>query len=363
MDQPHRYAIGMLTTVTGDAVEAALIHSDGRDDIRPIGGVNLPCPQTLQWGLLEATQNDLPITELARLEKELTHHFARAAGALRRRHPKEFEQVAAVGIDGHTVRRMPEEGIWLQIGNPWLLSELIGLPVVSDFRRHDIAIGGQGAPLESMYHWALMSEEPRPALMLNLGAVCSLTWLSPANEIIAGDVGPGLELLDEWVQEVAEATDDDEGQVSLRGVVHERAVEYALASPFFKRPLPRSPTRSDFERIDVSGLEPEDGAATICAIIAEAISLAVRQLPEVPESTWVTGRGSRHPLLLKRLRAAIGELRNVGERGLNPDTLEAECFGWLAIRYQRGLPVTTPETTGCRVANCAGVSTARGPWS
>ncbi|TWT35634.1 Anhydro-N-acetylmuramic acid kinase [Posidoniimonas corsicana] len=363
MESPHRFAIGLLTTVTGDAVEAALIHSDGRDDIRPIGGVHLPCPQALHWGLLEATQNDLPITELGRLEQELTHHFGRAVEELRRAHPAEVNAAAAVGLDGHTVRRMPEEGVWLQIGNPWLLAELTGLPVVADFRRHDIAIGGQGAPLESMYHWALMAEEPRPALMINLGAVSSLTWLSPANEIIAGDVGPGLELLDEWVQEVAEAANDDGGQVSLRGEVHQQVVDYALEGRFFSRPLPRTPTRSDFEHIDVSGLEPEDGAATICAIIADAISLAVRQLPQAPEIAWVTGRGSRHPLLLERLGASIAELRNVDRRGLNPDTLEAECFAWLAIRYQRGLPVTTPETTGCREASCAGVSTARGPWS
>ncbi len=204
MTDLHRHAIGLLSSVTGDAVEAAVIESDGQDAIRSIGGVRLPCPDTLHWGLLEATQNDLPTTEILRLEQELTRHYVRAIDALRARYPDAVSAAAVVGLDGHTLRRLPEEGISHQIGNPWLLAEWSGFPVVSDFRRHDMAIGGQGAPLESMYHWALMAREPRPALMLNLSAVTSLTWLSRSNDIIAGDVGPGFEILDEWVHAVAE---------------------------------------------------------------------------------------------------------------------------------------------------------------
>lgn len=358
----HRYAIGLISSVTGDAVEAAVIESDGQDDVRSIGGVRLPCAESLHWGLLEATQNDLPTTEIFRLEQELTRQYVRAIEALRTRYPQEVAAATVVGLDGHTIRRLPEEGIWFQIGNPWLLAEWCGLPVVTDFRRHDMAIGGQGAPLEAMYHWALMAREPRPALMLNLGVVTSLTWLSRANDIIAGDVGPGFEILDEWVQEVAEAPHDHDGSISSIGKVDADCVRYALETPFFSRPLPRTPARSDFETIDVSGLSSHDGAATICAIIAESVLAAIEQLPERPKLAWVTGVGSRHPLILGWLAEAFDQVRNVSERQLNPDTLEAECFAWLAIRYQRGLPVTTPETTGCRVASCAGMSTARGPW-
>ncbi len=362
MPDETRYAIGLLSSVAGDAVEAAVIQSDGQDEIRSIGGVRLPCADTLHWGLLEATQNDLPTTEILRLEQELTRHHVRAIDALRTAYPEAAAAASVIGLDGHTIRRLPQEGISFQIGDPWLLAEWSGLPVVTDFRRHDMALGGQGAPLESMYHWALMAKESRPALMLNLGAVTSLTWLSSTNQIIAGDVGPGFEILDEWVQEVAEAPHDHDGRISAFGQVDAPCVRYALANPFYTRPLPRTPARADFETIDVSGLSAHDGAATICAIIAESVLLAIKQLPELPTLAWVTGAGSRHPQILKRLGTAFEEVKNVSERDLNPDTLEAECFAWLAIRYQRGLPITTPETTGCRIARCAGMSTARGPW-
>nr|WP_197524626.1 anhydro-N-acetylmuramic acid kinase [Botrimarina hoheduenensis] len=352
----------MLSSVTGDAVQAAVIETDGRDAIRSIGGVRLPSPKALHWGLLEATQSDLPMTEVLRLELELTKQYVSALEKLRALHPHEVGKATVIGLDGHTLRRLPEQGTSFQIGNPWLLAEWTGLPVVSDFRRYDMSIGGQGAPLEALYHWALMALEPRPALMLNLGPVTSLSWLSRDNSIIAGDVGPGFELLDEWVQEVAEAPHDYDGRVSQAGVVDKQSVKNALESPFFSRPLPRTPTRSDFETIDVSGLSPTDGAATICAIIAESIVSAVEQLPEPPARAWVTGDGSRHPLILQRLSEVFDEVCNVSQRDLNPETLQAECFGWLAVRYQRGLPVTSPETTGCRVAGCAGMSTSRGPW-
>lgn len=354
------YAVGLVSSVTGDVVEAALIRSDGRDEICPIGGVTARCEESLHWGLLEATQNDLPTTEILRLERQLTEHYARAIDLLREQYPKEVAATAVIGLDGHTLRRLPSEGMSLQIGNPWQLAEWTGLPVISDFRRHDIALGGQGAPLDAMYHWALMAKEPRPALMINLGAVTSLTWLSRENHIIAGDVGPGLELLDEWVHEVAEAPHDRDGVISAAGQVDAECVRYALESPFFGRPLPRTPSRSDFERIDVSGLSVQDGAATICAIIVEAILSAVEQLPERPSLAWVTGHGSRHPLILQMLANAFKVVRNVSERGLDPHTLQAECFGWLAIRYLKGLPISTPETTGCREARCAGASTAWG---
>ncbi|WP_425398646.1 anhydro-N-acetylmuramic acid kinase [Aeoliella sp.] len=363
MVAPLRFAIGLLTSVTGNTVEAAIIKTDGQDEIRSIGGAKVVCPETLHWGLLEAAQNDLPITEVLRLERELTQQFVRAVERLREQHPEEVAQAEVIGLDGYTLRRLPDEGISLQIGDPWVLAERTGLQVVTDFRRYDMAVGGQGAPLEAMYHWALMAREPRPALMLNLGPVTSLTWLSRANDIIAGDVGPGVELLDEWVQEVAEAAHDYDGSVSADGTVDAACVEYAMQNPFYSRSLPRTPTRSDFETIDVSGLEPSDGAATICAIIAESVVSAIGQLPEHPKLAWVTGAASRHPLILERLRSTFEQVRNVSERNLNPDTLQCECFAWLAVRYHRGLPVSTPETTGCRQAGCAAMSTGREIWS
>jgi anhydro-N-acetylmuramic acid kinase len=347
-------SVGLLAASSGDGVEAAVIDTDGRDAIVPLGGVALPYDKRLRWRVLEATQNDLPTTEILRLEKQLTDHLAQAFHKLRAEFPAPMEGIEVVGLHGHTLRHIPSEGLTYQLGNPWQLAEAVKLPVVSDFRRHDMAIGGQGNPLVAMFHWAHMAEEPRPALMLHLGSVASVTWLSKQNEIIAGDTGPGVGLLNEWVQEMAELSHDLDGGVSSAGRVDDEIVRTALDAPFFARSLPKAADRYEFDHVDVSGLSVEDGAATLCAITVEAFARAAKQLPDLPELLWITGPGSEHPVICQMLAQHFPTVRNVSERGLNPHTMSAESFAWLAVRHLRRLPITTPETTGCRTADSAG---------
>jgi anhydro-N-acetylmuramic acid kinase len=350
-------SVGLIAVSSGDGVEAALIRTDGRDEIVSLGGVSLPYDERLRWRILEATQNDLPTTEILRLEKQLTNHLFAAFLKLRDRYPGEMGKIDLIGMHGHTLRQIPSEGLTQQLGNPWQLAEQTQIRVVSDFRRHDMAIGGQGAPLAAMFHWALMAKEPRPALMLNLGSNASVTWLSRNNEIIAGDVGPGVGLLNEWVQEMADLPNELDGRVSSRGQADVNIVRQAIQTPFFARSLPKAADRNEFDHIDVSGLSVEDGAATLCAITAESVAAAVKQLPEFPSLLWVTGPGSEHPVLRKLLSKHFSTVRSVAERGLNPQTMSAECMAWLAVRHLKRLPITTPETTGCRTADCAGFIT------
>ena len=340
-----------------DGVDAAILDTDGESRIDFFGGITLPYDDDLRSRILEASQHDVPIVELLRIEKELTGCHEQAVEKLRKKYPKESKSAKLVGFHGHTVRHVPGEGLTYQIGNPWQLTEKVGLPVVADFRRRDMAVGGQGAPLVAMFHRALFADEPRPTLILNLGGVANVTWLGDHDEIIAGDTGPGCGLIDEWAQEVAGLRNDRDGQLALAGTVDEATVEAAVDAPFFAKSLPKAADRYDFDHVDVSGLSPEDGAATLCAVTVRAIMQAVEKLPSLPSQIWVTGGGVHHPMIMQLLEQHFGEVRSVRQRGLNPDTLEAECFAWLAVRHQRGLPLTIPETTGCREPACGGIIT------
>ncbi len=350
-------SIGINSLASSDGVVVALLDTDGRDEIHSLGGITLAYEESLRWRLLEATQNDLPTTEVLRLEKELTEHHAQAIERLRDEYASAAAAAKLIGYSGHTIRHIPGEQLTQQIGNPWLLAERAKLPVVADFRRHDMAISGHGAPLVAMFHWALMAKEPRPAMMMDLGVVASVTWLSRENEIIAGDTGPGIGLLNEWVQEVAELPHDLDGRLSQRGRVDREIVGAALEAPFFRRDLPKAADRDDFDHIDVSGLTVEDGAATLCAVTVETFCAAVNRLPEVPSRLWITGIGSRQPVIVELLEQKFESVCNVAERSLNPDTLEAEGYAWLAVRHLRRLPITTPETTGCEQADSSGFNT------
>jgi anhydro-N-acetylmuramic acid kinase len=355
-------AVGLLSDPSADGVVAALAETDGRDEIRILGGISHPYDDRLRWRVVEAAQNDFPTLEMLRLGSELTRHHAEAFTLLCEAYPGETNRASLIGFQGHTIRHVPREKLLLELGDPWLLAALTGVGVVSDFRRHDMAIGGHGGPMAAIFHWALMAREPRPALMLNLGHVSSVTWLSRENEIVAGDTGPGVGLLTEWVQEMSDRAHDLDGAVSSRGTVHEGLVRAALEGPFFGLPLPKAAERNDFDHVDVSGLSAEDGAATLCAIIASSTVDAARRLPEMPSLLWVTGSGSEQPVVRERLKRHFDRVASVAERGLDASVLEACCYAWLAVRYRRRLPITTPETTGCRSAECAGFSTELETW-
>jgi anhydro-N-acetylmuramic acid kinase len=264
--------------------------------------------------------------------------------------------VDALGFHGHTIRHLPNEGLTLQIGNPWVLAKEFGFPIVSDFRRCDMAMGGQGAPLVAMFHQAVFAKAVRPTMVLNLGGVANVTWLGDNNEVIAGDTGPGCGLMDEWAQAMADLPHDRDGHLALAGKVDIPTVEAALDTPFFSQPLPKSSDRYDFDHVDVSALSVEDGAATLCAVTAEAVYRAIQKLPSMPKQVWVTGGGVHHPVLMAMLQERFGKTNDVSERGLNPDTLEAECFAWLAVRHLKKLPLTIPQTTSCERPVSGGVA-------
>lgn len=347
-------AIGLMSGTSADGVDAALLKTDGESAIEFLGGVTLPYDAALRSRLLEASQHDVPTSELLRLERDVTLWHADAIAKLRETESKAYAAAELIGFHGHTVRHIPNEQLTMQIGNPWLLAEKTSLPVVSDFRRKDIARGGQGAPLASMFHRALFADEPRPIGVLNLGGVANITWLGEGEAIIAGDTGPGCGLLDEWAQEMAGLSHDEDGRLALAGSVDQAIVDAALRAPFFARPLPKGADRYDFDHVDVSTLSVEDGAATLCAVTVRAIVDAAKRLPTMPETLWVTGGGVHHPVIMQMLAENFAAVRRVDERGLSADTLEAECFAWLAVRRTRGLPLTAPETTGCREAVCGG---------
>lgn len=350
-------AIGLMSGTSADGVDAALIRTDGESSLKVIGGLTIPYEGDLQERLIEASQHDVPISDLLRLEKEITTVHAQAVGKLIDQHKTEGKKAEVIGFHGHTIRHVPDEGLTFQIGNAWQLAHSTGIQVASDFRRNDIAGGGQGAPLASMFHRALFEDEAKPVVVLNLGGVANVTWLGEDGALIAGDTGPGCGLLDEWAQEMAERPHDAEGELALAGTVSEPLVAEALAAPFFARPLPKAADRFDFDHVDVSSLSVEDGAATLCAVTVRAIAAAVARLPERPKALWVTGGGVKHPVMMSMLAEHFDAVHRVEERKLNSDTLEAECFAWLAVRRLRELPITVPETTGCKVALVGGTLT------
>ncbi len=336
-----------MSGTSGDGVDAALIRTDGESVVDFVQAVTLPYDDQFRRRLLEAAQNDLPILHLLALERELTELHVKSCQALLANVQDSGVNVQLIGFHGHTLRHSAEQRLTLQIGDASWLSVQLDCPVVSDFRRRDIAAGGQGAPLAPLYHRQVCSHQRKPLLVINLGGVANVTWIGRDGGLVAGDVGPGCGQLDYWAQRLFDVSFDRDGLLATEGDVHDGIVASVLEDPFFQLSLPKSVDRFDFHFESVGQLPAKDCLATLCAITTGAIVNSVQNLPSVPVQTLVTGGGARHRLLMSMLASKLENVNSIEAIGMRADSHEAECFAWLAVRRLRGLPTSLPTTTGC----------------
>jgi len=339
-------AIGLMSGTSMDGIDAALLWTDGERVAEPRGFVFRPYPPDFRAALSGALQ--APEERAPALEKALTRHHVAAVEALLRETSVPPEQISLAGFHGHTVLHRPRERRTWQLGDGQALAASIGVPVAGDFRRADVAAGGEGAPLAPVYHRALAADAAKPCAFLNLGGVANVTWIGPGEaDLIAFDTGPANMLLDEWALRHRGKPIDEGGALARAGAVDRAALQALLAAPYFARKPPKSLDRLDFDLGAVENLSPQDGAATLTAFTAASVAAAQAHMP-APPLAWFVGGGGRHnPVLMEVLQEQItAPVEPVETYGHNGDALEAEAFAYLAVRSVRGLPISFPGTTG-----------------
>jgi anhydro-N-acetylmuramic acid kinase len=269
--------------------------------------------------------------------------------------------IAVVGFHGQTVLHRPERRLTVQIGDGPALARSIGMPVVYDLRAADVAAGGQGAPLVPVFHRALVGslDRPRPVAVLNVGGVANVTYVDETGELVACDTGPGNALIDDFMAARAGASCDRDGATAAQGRVDDAFIAAALGHPFFAAPPPKSLDRNAFAALDTSALSLTDGAATLTALTAVAVAAVVPLLPRPPRAWIVAGGGARNPTLMRMLaeRLAPAMVETAQAVGWSSDAVEAQAFGFLAVRALQGLPITFPATTGAPAPMTGGVLT------
>jgi len=341
-------ALGMMSGTSLDGVDAALIETDGVTVAATGPWRTRPYPAALRESLRAVIAGQ---GERAAAERALTAFHAEVAEALLAEAGMDRSAVALAGFPGHTVRHAPDAGLTDQIGDGAALAERLGIDVVSDFRSSDVRAGGQGAPLVPLFHAALARRSGLgpPLAVLNLGGVANVTWIGGARDedLLAFDTGPGCALLDDHVRRASGAPFDRGGTLARAGRVDADALAALMAHPHFDAAPPKSLDRDAFDPAPASGLAPADGAATLTAFTAEAVRRALDHMPAPPARWLVSGGGRHNPALMAQLRARLGApcdpVESVGWQG---DALEAQAFGFLAVRSRRGLPLSLPRTTG-----------------
>ncbi|MCQ4267182.1 MULTISPECIES: anhydro-N-acetylmuramic acid kinase [Pseudomonas] len=264
--------------------------------------------------------------------------------------------IRAIGSHGQTVRHEPQRGFSIQIGNPALLAELSGITVVGDFRRRDVAAGGQGAPLVPAFHEAAFQADDRVRAVLNVGGFSNLSLLSPGQPVRGFDCGPGNVLLDTWIQVQRGQPFDRDGAWAASGNLDASLLRAMLDDEFFSRQGPKSTGRELFnlpwleQHLSGRTLLAEDVQATLLELTARSISEALERGQPDTQELLVCGGGAHNTALMRRLQA-LQPNRHVCSTeafGIAPDWVEATAFAWLAHCCLENIPANRPSVTGAR---------------
>jgi anhydro-N-acetylmuramic acid kinase len=359
-----------MSGTSADGVDAALVEWPDGPETQPfrlIAFEETPLERAFQERIHRLAAGRLPahevLAELAGLDVELGERFAAAACALARGAGVPLERITGIASHGQTVAHHPERRATLQIGDPSVIAERTGRPVIADFRARDLAAGGEGAPLAPFFHRAAFASLDESRVVLNLGGIANITWLpraAAAEDVIAFDVGPANAWLDAVVKLASDGAEsfDRDGRRAARGRVDSALLDELLQDAFLRRPPPKSTGRERyglaeaeawFARSAQAGRSDDDLLATLVAFGAEAVARACRDfLPARVQRLIVGGGGARNPAVMGALAQRMPGVAvdPMDAHGVPAAAAEAMAFALLGRNTLLGLPNQLPRTTG-----------------
>lgn len=338
-------AIGLMSGTSMDGIDVAIINSNGKNKVEVGGFMTVPYSPEFRRILQDCIRD---LEHIDKVERALTVAHGEAVRDFIKMYDLDRNDIDIIGFHGHTILHAPEKQRTLQIGDGRLLAEMVGIPVVNNFRSADVAAGGEGAPLAPLYHKALAIGMKKPVAILNIGGVGNVTYIAN-RKLLAFDTGPGNALLDDFIESRTGKTYDKDGEIAAMGRVNADVLEGWLRDDYFDRAVPKSLDRNGFDVSNVNELSTEDGAATLTAFTVGSIIRATAHLPQKPKEWLITGGGRHNPEIMRgleyMLETAVKPIESIGSNG---DALEAEAFAYLAIRHIKKLPLSLPTTTGVK---------------
>jgi anhydro-N-acetylmuramic acid kinase len=380
--------IGLMSGTSVDGIDVALVEiSDGQcqllaSECYPIEQSlktdihSLCTPQVNQQNAMAPDyQTEIQINrieQMAKLDHQLGLVFANVVNLFIKDKNLSKKSIIAIGSHGQTIRHRPnqETPFTLQLGDANLIAQHTGITAVSDFRRMDMAAGGQGAPLVPAFHQSVMSSQHETRVILNLGGIANITLLpkvshhSSEAKVIGFDTGPANTLLDaHYKRHHNKSNFDKDGEFAKQGKVDQRFLSRLLSDPYFKRLAPKSTGREYFsvywfqrelDQLDYP-IEPESVQATLMALTTQTVADSIKGLGLVDYQVYACGGGMHNQYLLNQLSEKLGKtVLTTNHLGVDGDSLEAMTFAWLAHRRVEGLTGNLPSVTGAKEAKVLG---------
>jgi anhydro-N-acetylmuramic acid kinase len=357
-DDGGPFFLGLISGTSVDGIDAALVRFAPR--LQVVAARTFPMDDALAREVLRVSQSDarIALDDFGRLDTRVGEAFAAAANALVDESGVPRDRIAAIGSHGQTLRHAPTGAapFTLQVGDANVIAERTGITTVADFRRRDVAAGGQGAPLVPAFHAAVFADPGAARAVLNVGGIGNLTLLPPHGPVRGFDTGPANGLMDAWCLRVRGERFDRDGAFAREGTVQPALLARLLADPWLALPPPKSTGRDQFhldwlrERLGDDAIPPADVQATLCEFSAATIADALRREQPDTASLLVCGGGVHNGALMARLGDRLPGVRveSTAMHGLDPDFVEAAAFAWLAAQTLAGLPGNVPTVTGAR---------------
>ena len=345
--------IGLMSGTSMDAVDAALL-GIGEKNCHLLATHSEPLPGEIRSAIDQLCRpGHNEIQRMAMMDRCLGEIFARAAQNLLKAAGRPAASVSAIGSHGQTIRHHPpaagELAYTLQIADPNTIAELTGITTIADFRRRDIAAGGEGAPLAPAFHAAAFDDPRVSRAIVNIGGIANVTLLN-RGPLTGFDTGPGNTLMDAWIALRLNRDFDEDGAWAAGGRILEELLEQLLQHEFLLKPAPKSTGREQFnlsllQNYPADEVEPQDIQATLAEFTAASIAKAI---PGDIEEVYLCGGGTRNSHLVSRLRAYLPgrPVEDTGVLGIGPGWVEAAAFAWLASQTLNHLAGNVSSVTG-----------------
>jgi anhydro-N-acetylmuramic acid kinase len=351
-----RLYVGAISGTSVDGLDLALLSTDA--PLSVLHARTTPLPESLRRELLALGQpgND-DLDRLGAADRQLGRFIGEAINGFLTATGTDPGRVRAIGSHGQTVRHRPRgrEPFSWQIGDPNQIAEITGITTIADFRRRDMAAGGEGAPLVPPFHAALFRTREEDRGVLNIGGIANLTVLpaDPASPVEGFDTGPGNGLMDQWVLRERGLPFDNGGAWAATGQVRATLLEALLQEDYLRHPPPKSTGREHFnldwlmKHDNASAGSAADIQATLCAYTAQTVADALQRWAPHTRRLLVCGGGRLNATLMQALASRTGLLvEPTDAHGVDGDSVEAAAFAWLASQTVQGRPGNEPAVTG-----------------
>ncbi|MGH1372348.1 MAG: anhydro-N-acetylmuramic acid kinase [Cellvibrionaceae bacterium] len=349
--------IGLMSGTSADGIDATLIEINGHQ-VELKGHLEVPHNAALRAAILNLCESgNHEIDRMGELDQQLGKAFAQAAIALLQQQQLSPTQITAIGSHGQTIRHRPSatQAFTLQIADPNQIAHLTGITTIADFRRRDMAAGGEGAPLAPAFHQAVFSHDEQERLIINIGGISNISHLKGHSLLTGFDSGPGNALMDGWIKRHKNQDYDTGGEWANSGRPDSRLLERMLKHPYLSRPTPKSTGREDFHMKWLDQLladtsypqEDRDVQATLLEFTCQTIALHIQALDAQPDGIYICGGGALNNTLMNRLNDICPtQVCTTDILGIAPQQVEGAAFGWLAHQTLCRASGNCPAVTG-----------------